>query len=60
MIHLYADASSSVRKTGMELIGIGQFRLPLITDTVILLTFQSKKNIVLTGIKIVLSILIDI
>ena len=37
----------------MELIGISQFRLPLITDTVILLTFQSKKNIVLTGIKIV-------
>lgn len=45
MIHLYADASSSVRKTGMELIGIGQFRLPLITDTVILLTFQSKKTL---------------
>lgn len=45
MIHLYADASSSVRKTGMELIGISQFRLPLITDTVILLTFQSKKTL---------------
>ena len=44
----------------MELIGIGQFRLPLITDTVILLTFQGKKNIILTGIKIVLSILIDV
>lgn len=60
MIHLYAGARHLYGKAGMELIGIGQFRLPLITDTVILLTFQSKKNIVLTGIKIVLSILIDI
>ena len=40
--------------------GLVRDRVPLITDTVILLTFQGKKNIILTGIKIVLSILIDV
>lgn len=45
MIHLYAGARHLYGKAGMELIGIGQFRLPLITDTVILLTFQGKKTL---------------
>lgn len=45
MIHLTQTRRHLHGKAGMELIGIGQFRLPLITDTVILLTFQGKKTL---------------
>ena len=44
----------------MELVRIRQFGFTLITDTVILLTFQGEENVVLAGIQVMLSILIDI
>ena len=44
----------------MKLVRIRQFRFPLIADTVVLLAFQRQKNVILTGIEIMLPILVDI
>ena len=44
----------------MKLIRIRQFSFTLIAYTVVFLTFQSKENIILTGIKIMLSVLINV
>ena len=44
----------------MKLVRIRQFRFPLIADTVVLLAFQGQKDIILTGIEIMLPVLVDI